>query len=60
MPGFKRWNSLPADEDSQDEQFSPESWSKHLERTVKDSVFELGDTSVKDSDVESFGSDDMD
>lgn len=53
IPGFKRWNSIPADEAPAAEHFSPEVWSDHLENRAKDFVFELGDTSIKDSDVES-------
>ena len=56
VPGFKRWDSIPADEEPPAEHFSPEVWSDHLENRAEDCVFELGDTSIKDSDVESIDS----
>lgn len=58
VPGFKRWDSMPVDEKPMDEKpinelFSAETWSNHLENQPRDMVFELGDNSVQDSDVES-------
>lgn len=53
VPNFKSWDSMPADEEPSAEYFSAEVWSDHLESSARDSVFELGDTSVQDSDVES-------
>jgi hypothetical protein len=53
VPSFKHWDSMRADGKATDEYFSAESLSNHLEEKLKDTVFELGDTSVQYSDVES-------
>lgn len=54
-PGFSGWDSMATDEDPTptSEYFSAETWSEHLQNQAKAQVFELGDTSVQESDVES-------